>query len=115
MRTIGDAEREIAKVEKLGAKWLTLRQGLYPPLLSERLIDRLVLITFPIVLGHGKRIFDGSVTPGAMKLVDHFVSDKGVVLTVFEPAGDVPTGSFATEEPSAAELERREKIEAGAW
>ena len=35
MRTIGDAEREIAKVEKLGAKWLTLRQGLYPPLLSE--------------------------------------------------------------------------------
>jgi DNA processing protein len=30
-----DAEREIAKVEKLGAKWLALGQGLYPRLLSE--------------------------------------------------------------------------------
>jgi DNA processing protein len=31
----GDAEREIAKVEKLGAKFLALGQGLYPRLLAE--------------------------------------------------------------------------------
>jgi DNA processing protein len=30
-----DAEREIAAVEKLGAKWLALGQGLYPRLLAE--------------------------------------------------------------------------------
>ena len=30
-----DAEREIARVEKLGAKWLALGQGLYPRLLAE--------------------------------------------------------------------------------
>ena len=30
-----DAEREIGKVEKLGAKFLVLGQGLYPPLLAE--------------------------------------------------------------------------------
>jgi len=30
-----EAEREIAKVDKLGARWLTLGQGLYPRLLSE--------------------------------------------------------------------------------
>jgi len=30
-----DAEREIAKVEKLGAKWLAVGQGLYPRLLAE--------------------------------------------------------------------------------
>jgi DNA processing protein len=30
-----DAEREIGKVEKLGAKWLALEQGLYPRLLAE--------------------------------------------------------------------------------
>jgi DNA processing protein len=29
------AEREIAKVDKLGAKWLALGQGLYPRLLAE--------------------------------------------------------------------------------
>ena len=31
----GDAEREIGQVEKLGAKYLALGQGLYPRLLGE--------------------------------------------------------------------------------
>ncbi len=35
LRTRADAEREMAKVEKLGAKWLVLGQGLYPRLLAE--------------------------------------------------------------------------------
>jgi len=78
-------------------------------LLSARSIDRLMLTTFPVVLGAGKRIFDGSEEPGALKLVDHFVSPKGVTINTYEPAGDVPTGTFATKEPSEAELERREK------
>jgi DNA processing protein len=35
LRTRDDAEREIAKVEKLGAKFVALGQGLYPRLLAE--------------------------------------------------------------------------------
>ena len=35
LRTRDEAEREIARVEKLGAKWLALGQGLYPCLLAE--------------------------------------------------------------------------------
>jgi DNA processing protein len=35
LRTRDDAEREIARVDKLGAKWLVLGQGLYPRLLAE--------------------------------------------------------------------------------
>jgi len=35
LRSRDDAEREIARVEKLGAKWLALGQGLYPRLLVE--------------------------------------------------------------------------------
>jgi DNA processing protein len=35
LRTVVDAEREIAKVERLGAKYLALGQGLYPRLLAE--------------------------------------------------------------------------------
>ena len=35
LRTRHDAEREIARVEKLGARFLALGQGLYPPLLAE--------------------------------------------------------------------------------
>ena len=66
-------------------------------------------MTFPVLLGRGKRIFDGSESPSALKLVDHFISNKGVVLTTYEPGGEVPTGSFATKEPSEAELKRREE------
>jgi dihydrofolate reductase len=82
---------------------------LYPPLISAGLIDRLMLITFPVVLGRGKRIFDGSEKAGAMKLIDHFVSNNGIILATYEPAGAVQTGSFETKPPSEAELERREK------
>jgi DNA processing protein len=35
LRTRDDAQREIAKVEKFGARFLALGQGLYPPLLAE--------------------------------------------------------------------------------
>ena len=88
---------------------------LYVPLLNAGLIDRLVLMTFPVLLGHGKRIFDGSEKPGALKLADSFVSPTGVVTTIYEPAGEVRTGSFETKPPSEAEVERREKMEAGTW
>ena len=74
-----------------------------------------MLITFPVVLGEGKRLFDGSEQASALKLIDHFVSPTGVVITTYEPAGDVPTGTFETKPPSEEELERRSKIEAGDW
>ncbi len=88
---------------------------LYPPLISAGLIDRLLLIRYPVVLGKGKRLFDGSEHPGTLRLIDHFVSDKGVVFTTYEPAGEVQTGTFATKEPSEAELELRKRIKEGAW
>jgi dihydrofolate reductase len=88
---------------------------LYVPLLAAGLIDRLIIMVFPLVLGEGKRIFDGSQTPGALKLVDHAVSNKGVVFLSYEPGGEVPTGSFATKQPSEEEQERQAKMEAGTW
>ena len=113
----GDTADAVAELKRSEGRDLLIQGSstLYPALLSARLIDRLVLMTFPVVLGKGKRIFDGSETPGLMKLVDHHVSGTGVVLASYEPAGDVRTGTFATKEPSDAELERREKMEAGIW
>jgi len=107
----GDTADAVAKVKRSEGRDLLIQGSstLYVPLLAAGLIDRLVLMTFPVLLGEGKRIFDGSEEPGALKLVDHFVSDKGVVFTTHEPAGEVLTGTFATKQPSEAELERREK------
>jgi dihydrofolate reductase len=113
----GDTAETVAELKQSDGRDLLIQGSstLYPPLLSARLIDRLVLITFPIVLGRGKRLFDGSEQPGALKLVDHFVSARGVVIASYEPAGEVPTGSFETKAPSEEELDRRRKIEAGSW
>ena len=113
----GDTAEAVAELKQSDGRDLLIQGSstLYPPLLSARLIDRLVLLTFPVMLGRGKRIFDGSEDPGALKLVDHCVMKTGVVITTYEPAGDVPTGTFETKPPSEEELARREKMEAGTW
>jgi len=113
-RLSGDTADAVAELKRSEGRDLLIQGSstLYPPLLSAGLIDRLMLMTFPLVLGHGKSIFDGSKKAGTMKLVDHFVTNSGVVMATYEPAGEVRTGTFETKPPSEAELERREKLEA---
>ena len=113
----GDTAAAVAELKRSDGRDLLIQGSstLYVPLLAAGLIDRLVLMTFPVLLGEGKSIFDGSQAPGALKLVNHAVSNKGVVFLTYEPGGDVPTGSFATEQPSEEELDRRQKMKAGAW
>lgn len=117
VRLSGDTAAAVGELKRSGARDLLIQGSstLYAPLLAAGLIDRLMLMTFPVVLGEGKRIFDGSQAPGALRLTDHFVSSTGVVSAFYEPAGEVRTGTFATKPPSAAEIELREKIREGAW
>ncbi len=107
----GETAKAVAELKGEEGRDLLIQGSstIYAPLLRAGLIDRLTVMTFPLLLGHGKRIFDGSEDPGALKLVDHFLSSKGVLFATYEPAGEVPTGTFATRPPSEAELERREK------
>jgi dihydrofolate reductase len=107
----GDTADAVAELKRSEGRDLLIQGSstLYGPLLAAGLIDRLVLMTFPVLLGEGKRIFDGTEKPGSLRLIDHFVSNTGVVITTYEPAGEVRTGSFETKAPSEAELERRKK------
>ncbi len=80
-------------------------------LFAHDLVDEIRLTTFPLVLGRGKRLFDGHAAARTWKLVSsHASNDKGGVHSVYERAGPVETGSFAMAEPSAAELERRRTL-----
>jgi dihydrofolate reductase len=110
-RISGDTAEAVAELKRSEGRNLLIQGSstLYVPLLAAGLIDRLIIMIFPLVLGEGKRIFDGPQAPGALKLVEHSVSNKGVVFLNYEPGGEVPTGSFATKEPSEAELKRREQ------
>ena len=116
-RLSGDTADAVAELKRTDGRDLLIQGSstIYVPLLAAGLIDKLMLLTFPVVLGQGKRIFDGSQQPGALKLVDSFVSPTGVVMTTYEPDGEVPTGSFGDDNPSMEEIERREKMEAGTW
>ena len=113
----GDTAGGVAELKKSEGRDLLIQgsSSLYAPLLSADLIDRLLLMTFPVLLGKGKSIFDTSQRPRRMKLVDHYVSQTGVAFTIYEPNGEVESGSFATKEPSRAEIELRERIKEGAW
>jgi dihydrofolate reductase len=88
---------------------------LYPQLLAGGLLDRLHLMIGPVVLGSGKRLFDGGEAATAMRLVSQTVSPKGVITAIYDPAGPVRTGSFSDGRASQPELARRRLVEQGVW
>lgn len=79
-----------------------LTQGssdLIQSLMAAGLVDRLTVMTFPVLLGQGKRLFAEGLSPAGLKLVDTRTGEKGVVVARYERSGPVETGSFA-DDPS---------------
>jgi len=62
-------------------------------LFEHDLVDELVLMTFPVVLGEGKRLFGPGAAPAAYELAESVVAGNGVVFAVYRRAGDVETGT----------------------
>jgi len=60
---------------------------LYPQLLEANLIDRFLLLTCPIVLGKGKKLFGSASHPVNMKLVRNDISSTGVIMATYEQEG----------------------------
>lgn len=61
-------------------------------LLRHDLVDRFRLMTYPLVLGSGRRLFDDGILPATMRPVDITVTDLGVVIGTYEPTGPVKHG-----------------------
>lgn len=81
--------------------------NLIQTLLANELIDEMTVLTFPLLLGKGKRLFEGGATPGALKLTRSLISNNGVIVATYERNGEIQAGSFVSDQPSEAELERR--------
>lgn len=62
--------------------------------------------------GRGKKLFGNGAQPIGLKLVESKASTTGVIISTYVRAGEVTTGSFAREQPSPAELERRARVAA---
>jgi len=114
IRLEGDLATAVARLKEGDGPDL-LTQGssvLVQSLLAAGLVDEMFLLVFPLLLGKGKRLFGEDAKPGEWSMVDTRTSTTGVVMSRYRPAGPVRTGSFAHDEPSEAELARRERMKA---
>ena len=88
---------------------------IYPALIAERLLDRLTVMTFPVVLGSGKRIFGPDTPARSLRLVDHQVTRSGAVIATYEPAGEIDHGWAGPQSTSDREQARQRAIAEGSW
>ena len=109
----GDVPQGVAALKQQDGPELQVHgsSNLLQTLLRHNLVDEFRLWMFPVVVGSGKRLFADGTLPGGLKLVDSTVSTTGVMIGTYVPAGDIPIGSFALEEPTDAEIQRRRKAE----
>ena len=74
-----------------------LTQGsseLVQQLLAAGLVDELLLMVHPILLGVGKRLFGDDAQPTAFTLVHSTATPSGVLISRYVRSGEVRTGSF---------------------
>jgi dihydrofolate reductase len=109
----GDAGEAVARLKQEDGPEVQVNgsSNLIQTLLRHDLVDEFRLWTFPVVLGTGKRLFGSGTIPGGLKVLESSVSTTGVVMATYEGTGDVDYGSFALEEPTAAEMDRRRLLE----
>jgi dihydrofolate reductase len=84
--------------------------NLIQSLQAASLIDEYNVWTYPLILGRGKRLFESTAKPSALRLVSTKASTTGVVMSTYVPAGNIRPGSFAQAKPSQKELDRRAKM-----
>jgi dihydrofolate reductase len=68
--------------------------GLAQTLIEYDLVDEYRLLTFPVVLGSGKRLFGRGAVPASLKLVRSSTTSTGAVVGVYRRGGAFKTGSF---------------------
>jgi dihydrofolate reductase len=108
----GDVAEGVARLKRESGPEIQVHGSgnLMQTLLEADLVDEFRLWFFPLVLGTGKRLFADGAVPVGLKLVDSTTSTTGVLITRYERAGEIEYGSFALEEPTPAELERRARL-----
>ena len=108
-----DAARDVAKLKQEDGPALVTPGSteLVHALLAAGLVDEIRTFTFPLLLGKGKRLFDESSEPRAFKLTHSAVSPAGLVHATYVRDGEVKTATVGgAQDPSPAELARREKL-----
>ena len=56
-------------------------------LVDNRLVDEITLLTYPVVVGQGTRLFSATGPDTAVELVDSQAISGGVTIQVYRPTG----------------------------
>jgi dihydrofolate reductase len=96
----GDLATEVAELKRRPGRELQLHGSisLVQALMQHDLIDEYRLLTNPVVLGKGKRLFAEGVKPAALKPVDHRSSPSGVSIDTYAAAGAPAFGRYELDE-----------------
>jgi dihydrofolate reductase len=88
---------------------------LYPALIEAGLLDRLTLMTFPVMLGKGKRLFGDGPPARTMRLVEHKATKSGALIAMYEPDGKFEPGWAGPQSTSERESERQRRMAENSW
>lgn len=62
-------------------------------LLANNLVDELCLMTYPIILGQGKKLFADGAAPRTFALTESHIGKTGVIVARYKRAGEIKTGT----------------------
>jgi dihydrofolate reductase len=91
----GDAIDAIKQLKAQGGPEIQVHgsPGLGQTLQENNLVDEYRIWTFPVLLGHGKRLFEGAALPVTLKLEGTSSTAKGVVVSTYSIVGGVSTAA----------------------
>lgn len=94
---IEDVVKDVAELKKRFPREIQVHGSgaLAQTLIKHDLIDEYRLLTFPVILGTGKRLFREGTVPATLSLVSSGRTTKGVLLNIYRRGGKLQTGSFA--------------------
>jgi dihydrofolate reductase len=82
----GNVPEEVAKLKQAPGENILIggSGALAKSLMEHNLIDEIRMLVHPIVVGAGKRLFDGTTKPIGLKLLDTRTFDSGVVALTYQ-------------------------------
>jgi dihydrofolate reductase len=100
---ITDVVSEVTKLKEQPGNEIQVHGSgaLAATLIDNDLVDEYRLLTFPVHLGQGKKLFREGGRAASLRLVSSSTTIAGVVISTYVPDGDVRTGTFTVEEESA--------------
>jgi dihydrofolate reductase len=96
----GDLAEEVAALKAHSGRELQVHGSgtLAQALMQHGLVDEYRLLTYPVILGAGRRLFADGAKPAALRFVHHRTTSAGVSIDVYQPVGEPTYGSFGLDD-----------------